>query len=109
MKIEKPEDGSRLTTFKDGSERNVAELETAYIGKGTYLPGWRWSKDVGSQTGKQSERHIGYVLSGSFGVSDPKGNEGVVKAGEAFELGDNHDAWVIGDEPCVALDFEAKK
>ncbi len=109
MKVEKPEDGSRLTSFKDGSERNVADLETVLVGKGTYLPGWRWPKDVGSQTGKQSERHIGFVLSGSFGVSDQEGNEKVVNVGEAFELGDGHDAWVIGDEPCVALDFEAKK
>jgi hypothetical protein len=29
-----------------------------------------------------------------------------VGPGEAFEVGPGHDAWVVGDEPCVALDFE---
>ncbi len=25
--------------------------------------------------------------------------------GELFEVGPNHDAWVSGNEPCIALDF----
>lgn len=108
MKIENPNEGSHETFFADGSKRNVAELETAYVGLGTYLPGWRWSTDVGRKTGKPSERHIGYVMSGSFGVSEPDGTEEVVVAGQSFELGPDSDAWVIGDEPCVALDFEPK-
>ena len=108
MKSENPEKGSRITSFNDGSKRNVADLETAYVGKGTYLPGWKWSKNVGSQTGKESERHIGYILEGSFGVSDTEGNESIVNAGEAFELAPGADAWVIGNKPCVALDFESK-
>jgi uncharacterized cupin superfamily protein len=89
--------------------RNVASLSTAYIGKGVYLPGWRWSKDVGDHTGKNSERHIGYVISGSFGVSDMQGNKSTIKAGDAFELEPGSDAWVIGEEPCVALDFISKE
>lgn len=109
MKIENPEAESRETTFADGSKRNVAELETVFVGKGTYLPGWRWSKDVGAHTGKESERHVGFVVSGSFGVKEADGTKGSVKAGEAFELGPGADAWVIGNEPCIALDFELKK
>jgi hypothetical protein len=26
--------------------------------------------------------------------------------GEAFEVGPGHDDWIVGDEPCVGLDFE---
>lgn len=26
--------------------------------------------------------------------------------GDAFEVKPGHDAWVLGDETCVALDFE---
>jgi hypothetical protein len=109
MNIQNPDTSSIKTEFSDNSTRNVSELETVYIGKGTYLPGWRWSKHAKSITGKQSERHIGYIISGSFGIKDPEGNEKIVKAGEAFEIGPDHDAWVIGDEPCIALDFESKK
>lgn len=39
MKVENPENGLRPAVFEDGSKRNVTELETAFIGKGTYLPG----------------------------------------------------------------------
>lgn len=108
MKVQNPDNGAYEFTFADGSTRKVAELETAFVGKGTYLPGWRWSRDVGVQTGKQSERHIGYVLSGIFGGRDADGNEYEVHAGEAFEVGSGHDGWVVGDEPCVALDFIVK-
>ena len=33
------------------------------------------------------------------------GTQSVVRAGEAFYAAPGHDAWVLGDEPCVALDF----
>jgi hypothetical protein len=39
-------------------------------------------------------------------VQSADGQEAVVGAGEAFEVGAGHDAWVLGDAPCVALDFE---
>jgi hypothetical protein len=108
MDIQNPDDGSFEAVFADGSKRNVADLATAYIGKGIYLPGWRWSKDIGKHTGKKSERHIGYVISGSFGVSDAQGQTSTASAGQAFELEPDSDAWVIGDEPCIALDFMPK-
>ncbi len=109
MKIKNPDEGEFTFTFADGSTRKAAEFETCYIGKGTYLPGRKWSKDVGSKTGKPSERHIGYILSGSFMTIDEDGDEHVVKAGEAFEVGPGHDGWVLGDTPCIALDFIPKE
>ena len=33
------------------------------------------------------------------------GVEVVAGPGEAFYAAPGHDAWVVGDEPCVALDF----
>lgn len=106
--IENPDNGSRSWKFLDGSTRSVAELPSMYIGKGIYKPGWRWSEHVRPQTGKESMRHIGYIISGKMMGKGPDGTEWVVKPGEAFEVGPGHDGWVIGDEPCVALDFEAK-
>jgi len=91
--------------FIDGSERSAEDLRTSYVGVGTYQPGWRWSEHVGKQTGKPSQNHIGYILSGSFTVKSASGEEAVVGPGEAFELASGHDAWVNGEEPYVALDF----
>jgi len=92
-------------SFIDGSSRSVASLRTAVVGLGTYQPGWKWSLHAGPQTGKPSENHIGYVVSGNIVVRDSSGVERNVGAGEAFEVSPGHDAWVEGDVPCVALDF----
>ncbi|MFH1874078.1 MAG: hypothetical protein ABH859_02705 [Pseudomonadota bacterium] len=92
-------------TFLDGSKRAMVVLKTAAIGQGEYLPGWKWSKHVGAQTGKASEAHIGYIISGQMIVQSPDGKQATVGPGDGFELGPEHDAWVIGNEPCIALDF----
>jgi len=91
--------------FLAGSSRSAENLRTSYVGLGTYKPGWRWSEHVGKQTGKSSENHIGYVVSGSFIVKSTSGEEQIVGPGEAFELPPGSDAWVNGEETCVALDF----
>ena len=91
--------------FIDGSMRSSVLLGSCAIGLGTYKPGWKWSEHAGAQTGKPSENHIGYVISGIMVIKDSSGIEMEVGPGEAFEVGPGHDAWVVGDEPCVALDF----
>ncbi len=92
-------------TFLDGSKRTMVVLKTAVIGRGEYLPGWKWSEHASPQTGKNSEAHIGYIHSGQMVVQGPNGVEVTVGPGDAFEMGPEHDAWVIGDEPCIAFDF----
>jgi uncharacterized cupin superfamily protein len=92
-------------TFLDGSKRTMVVLKTAAIGRGEYLPGWRWSEHAGPQTGKGSEAHIGYILSGYMVVKAPDGEEVTVGPGDGFEVAPGHDAWVMGDEPCIAFDF----
>jgi len=96
-------------TFLDGSKRSAVILESVAIGRGEYLPGWRWSIHVGKETGKTSAAHIGYVLSGHMAIRGADGKEVMVGPGEAFEVGPGHDAWVMGNESCVALDFEHLK
>jgi hypothetical protein len=89
----------------DGSKRTAVKLRTVFVGRGTYLPGWKWSEHVGESTGKTSEAHVGYIVSGQMTVKGVDGKEVTIGAGDAFEVTAGHDAWVAGDEPCVALDF----
>lgn len=100
-----PSTEGNTRVFIDGSTRSYSALRTAAIGFGMYQPGWRWSLHVGPQIGKDSENHIGYVISGCMMVKDPSGNEAVIESGCAFEIAPGSDAWVIGDDPCNALDF----
>lgn len=94
-----------IREFLDGSTRSQTALRSASIGLGVYQPGWRWSEHAGPQTGEPSANHIGYVISGSMMIIDADGVEREIGPGVAFEVGPHHDATVIGDEPCTALDF----
>ena len=96
--------GARV--FLDGSRRWVLELPSLRIGRGVYQPGWRWSLHAGPQASGLSAAHLSYVVSGRMAIRDAGGREATAGPGEAFEVGPGHDAWVVGDDPCVALDFE---
>ncbi len=93
-------------TFTDGSKRVVVVLESVAVGQGEYLPGWRWSEHAGSQSGKNSEAHVGYILKGRMIIRGADGKETLVGPGDAFEVQPDHDAWVVGDESCIAFDFK---
>jgi uncharacterized cupin superfamily protein len=103
MNLDEP---ANQRTFVDGSKRTVVIFESVAVGRGGYLPGWKWSEHAGTQTGKSSEGHVGYVIQGQMVIQGADGTEVLVGPGDAFEAQPGHDAWVVGDEPCIALDFE---
>ena len=48
-------------------------------------------------------------LSGRVRVETPDGTELEIGPGDVFEIPPGHDAWVVGDEPWVSVDFEAMR
>lgn len=74
----------------------------------TLEPGWRWSEHVKPTVGTQScdVEHFGYCISGRLRVRmDDDGTEGEMRPGDVDMIPAGHDAWVVGDEPFVGLDF----
>jgi len=53
--------------------------------------------------------HLGYVVSGTLHVELADGTEDDIGPQEMFELPPGHDAWVVGDEPWVAIDFRGAR
>ena len=86
---------------------SVVELGDLTVGLQVSEPGWRWSKDVRPIVGGEwcQARHIGYVVSGSFGIDLPEGTRYEFRAGDVFDIPPGHDGFTIGDEPCRLLEW----
>ncbi|WP_285698590.1 cupin domain-containing protein [Actinomadura sp. NBRC 104412] len=77
------------------------------VARGTFEPGWRWSRNVGpiAGTDRCEASHLGYCLSGRMRVTMSDGGGIDVGPGDAIAIPPGHDAEVVGDEPCVLIDF----
>jgi len=77
----------------------------------TYEPGWRWSTDVKPIAGTPTcqYHHVGITLEGQLRVQMPDGTELELGPGDVFDIPPGHDAWVVGDNPWVSVDFEAMR
>jgi mannose-6-phosphate isomerase-like protein (cupin superfamily) len=89
----------------------LANLGDATIGRYTAEPGWKWSKDVKPivNTNSCQVTHTQYVISGRIRVRMDDGTEQEFGPGEAVYVPPGHDAWVVGNEPLVAVDFTGAK
>jgi hypothetical protein len=92
------------------TEVAVVHLGDATVGRFTLGPGWRWSECIKPVAGTErcEAAHLGYVVAGRLHVAAADGTEADIGAGDSYRLEPGHDAWVIGDEPFVALEFESK-
>ena len=76
----------------------------------TAEPGWKWSECIKPVVGTEScqVRHVGMIHSGRMHIAHDDGTEGDIGPGEAYVIEPGHDAWVVGDEPVVAFEFETQ-
>ena len=75
----------------------------------TLEPGWRWSECIKPIVGTDSckVRHVGVVVSGRIHIAHDDGSEADAGPGDAYRIEPGHDAWIPGDEPFVAYEFES--
>lgn len=90
----------------DNGLLEMVNLPGASIVRATFQPGWKWSTDIGPVVGTRSCQiaHTGYILSGRFHVRMDDGREYEMGPGDAHVVAPGHDAWVVGDQPVVAID-----
>ena len=90
---------------------DVVDLDDTVVGRMTYEPGWRWSEDIKPIAGTDTcqYHHLGITLSGRLRAQMADGTELELSPGDVFEIPPGHDAWVVGDEPWVSVDFEAMR
>jgi hypothetical protein len=93
--------------FAAHGHADVLQLDGQAVLYGTFEPGWRWSNDVKpiAETDSCQAPHLIYCISGRMGIRMSDGTEGEIGPGDVASIAPGHDAWTIGDEPCIAIDF----
>ena len=102
----------RFLDTKDIREFPRGRAEIMEIGGGTvgrliFEPGWRWSEHVKPVAGTElcEAPHFQYHVSGVLHVVNDDGSEFDARPGDVTALPTRHDAWVVGDEPVVTVDW----
>ena len=86
---------------------DILEIGGGEVGRFVFEPGWRWSHDVKSIAGTESceAPHFQYHVAGQLAIRMDDGREFVAGPGDVTSLPSGHDAWVVGDEPAVVIDW----
>ncbi|MBM3947718.1 MAG: cupin [SAR202 cluster bacterium] len=73
----------------------------------TLQPGWRWSQHVKPLAGTErcKNPHFGYHISGRLHIVMADGSDLDIGPSEVAFVPAGHDAWVVGDEPVVVVDW----
>jgi class 3 adenylate cyclase len=102
--LRKPEE---TITFP-GVTQGMVELGDLTVGRFVAQPGWRWSEHVRPEIGGEwcRARHVWVVISGRIRIISEDGTEVEVGPDDAYDIPPGHDAYVVGDEPVVQIEWQ---
>jgi len=85
----------------------LLHVDGSAIGRLVLEPGWRWSNDVKPVAGTQlcEAPHFQYHVAGVLRIAMADGTTFDAGPGDVTSLPAGHDAWVLGDEPVVVVDW----
>jgi len=92
--------------FPHGSA-DLLRIGGGVVGRFVFQPGWRCSNDVKpiAKTRSCQVPHFQYQVSGRLAIKMDDGTEFIAEAGDVSALSFGHDAWVVGEEPVVVIDW----
>ncbi len=96
-----------VRTFPKGKVELIT-IGGAVVGRATFESGWKWSTSVQPlvKTKSCEAPHFQYHLSGTLKIVMDDGTQFECKAGDVSLLPVGHDAWVVGNESVVVVDFQ---
>jgi mannose-6-phosphate isomerase-like protein (cupin superfamily) len=88
----------------------IVDLDGTKVARFSLEPGWRWSDSIKPIVGTDTcqVHHLGVLVAGRMHVVAADGSEAEVGPGACYVIEPGHDAWVVGDEPLVAYEFDAR-
>jgi len=86
---------------------DILKIAGGEVGRLVFEPGWRWSNDVKpiAHTDSCEAPHFQYHVSGQLAIRMDDGTELIAGPGDITSLPSGHDAWVVGDEQVVTIDW----
>ena len=86
----------------------LIKIGGATVGRAFLEPGWRWATSVQPivKTATCEAHHFQYHVAGVLRVQMADGSEVDCGPGDVSLLPSGHDAWVVGDEQAVVVDFQ---
>jgi hypothetical protein len=80
----------------------------AMIGRAIFDPGWRWATSLQPLVHTKSceAPHFQYHIAGILRIRMDDGSEFDCRPGDVSLLPSGHDAWVVGNEPAIVVDFQ---
>lgn len=96
------------TRRPDKTTVELVNIAGGQVGRYTFQPGWRWSESIKPVVGTDScqVNHVGYCIEGRLDVRHDDGSEIELVAGQVYRIAPGHDAWVVGDDPVVVIEFQ---
>jgi len=101
--LDRPDEIARYDLI---TKENVV-LDGVEVHRVTFAPGAKWSQDLKPHAGTDSRElpHVAYVAAGQLQVVMDDGAEELFGPGDVMMLPPGHDAWTVGNEPCVFIEF----
>jgi hypothetical protein len=101
------EEPDQVREFPKG-RLELINIGGAMIGRAVFEPGWRWATSVQpiAKTRSCEAPHFQYHVSGVLRIKMDDGSEFDCKPGDVSLLPSGHDAWVVGSEAAVVVDFQ---
>jgi hypothetical protein len=86
----------------------LIKIGGAMVGRAIFEPGWKWSTSVQPivKTASCEAPHFQFHVSGVLKIRMDDGTEFEAHPGDVSFLPAGHDAWVVGNEPAVVVDFQ---
>jgi len=104
--FDKPDE---VRPFEGGTgQLELVDVEAGPVGRGIFEPGWQWSKHVKpiAKTDSCQAGHLCYFVSGRMKVVMDDGEETEYGPGDVGVIPPGHDAWIVGDDRCVVIDWQ---
>jgi len=105
--VKKSFDAPEETRSLHKGKIEAVDLGGVEIRRVTHEPGWRWSECVKPtvETDSCQVGHLIHVLSGRIVVRMDDGSETEFGPGDVGSIPPGHDAWTLGNEPFISMDF----